>query len=805
MTTDLLGASVKRLEDPGLLTGRSGFVADMSLPGMAHMEILRARHAHARIDRIDLSAALRMPGVLAAITGADLVDKIMPLPCMWVPGGVDSHFPSHPLGVPGAGAVLTTDRVRFIGDQVAAVVAETQMQAHDALSAIEVDYELLPVVLDAERALEHGQPQLHDKVPGNLNAIWSCGDREATDRAIAAAEVTVELSSVNQRTLNSPIEPRAAIGVYEPGTGQYTLYATTQSPHNHRLLLAVFVLGIPVNKLRVVAPNIGGSFGTKGYLYPEMPLVLHLASQLGRPVMWTDTRTGLHNSTVQGRDHAVSAVLAGTRDGRITAVRCTSHANLGAYPSTIGPGVATSLFGRSLTGPYAIPCAFCEVRTVFTNKVPLGAQRGCGRAEATFVMERLVDRYAATIGMDPAEVRRRNLVPKDRFPYDNTLGWTYDSGDYPAAFEQALERVGYGSMGPARREARTRGKRLGVGMASFVAITGIGPSYRMSREGMLGGAWESANLRISPTGEVTLAVGSKSQGQSHETVFAQILAEELGIDPQKVQFDDGDTERTPYGQGTYGSRTLSVGGPAVHSVARQAREKLLRMAAHQFGVDVDDVVYADGRMSVRGDPSQTRTLREVALETWYGWNLPAGMEPALDFTVHLDPPDFNYPFGTHVAVVEVDDRTGEVDVVRYVAVHDVGNAVNPMVVDGQMHGGIAHGIGQALLEEAVYGPDGRLLTGNLDEYALPRATRLPNFEISSTVTPTPHNVLGAKGAGEVGTVGAAAAVVNAVCDALADLGVVHIEMPVTPEKVWQAVGAASRSRLDAGDEGPHGG
>jgi aerobic carbon-monoxide dehydrogenase large subunit len=799
MTGKLVGAPIRRVEDPELLAGSARFVDDITLPDLTHMEILRSPHAHARLGRVDVSAALRLPGVLAAVTGADLAGKLMPLPCVWVPGGVESHFPPHPFGIPGACPVLAADRVRFVGDAVAAVVAETRQQALDALEAIQVDYQPLPSVVEAAEALDEGAPQLHDAVPRNLNAHWTCGDPEAADRAIASAEVTVELTTRYPRTLNSPIEPRACIGVYDPGSGDYTLYATSQSPHDHRLLLSLFVLGIPFNKLRLVAPNLGGSFGTKGYLYPDMPLVLHLAQRLGRPVKWTDTRTGLHHSTVQGRDQTMSATLAGTRDGRITGVRCTSYANLGAYPSTIGPGVATAMFGRSLTGPYAIPDAYCEVFAVFTNKVPLGAQRGSGRAEATFVMERLVDRFAAEIGMDRAEVRRRNLVTKERFPYENTLGWTYDSGDYVAAFDQALERSGYGDLDAAREDARGRGRRLGVGIASFVAITGVGPSPRMGREGMLGGTWESANLRIAPTGELTLAVGSKPHGQSHDTVFAQIVADELGVDLEKIKVVHGDTDRAPFGNGTFGSRSLSLSGPAVQAVARQAKAKLTSLAAHLLEVAEEDVVYADGRMSVRGAPDRTRTVQEVALQAWYGWDLPAGMRPALDFTEHWDPPDFNYPFGTHVAVVEVDEGTGEVDVVRFVAVNDVGNPVNPMVVEGQIHGGIAHGIGHALMEEAAYDAEGRLLNRNLAEYPLPRATRLPTFEVSSTVTPTPHNGLGAKGAGEVGTVGATAAVANAVCDALSDLGVTHIEIPLTPERVWQAIQEASRVPRPAGD------
>ncbi|MFJ7205567.1 xanthine dehydrogenase family protein molybdopterin-binding subunit [Streptomyces sp. NPDC098789] len=780
----LLGQPIDSREDPRLLRGEAVYVADIDLPGTAHMAILGSEVAHAKILGIDTKAARQMPGVLKVATAADFTD-LMPLPCIWIPGGVESHFPPHPYGLPGSRPVLTGDAVRHVGDPIAVVVAETERQAVAALAAISVEYEPLPVVTRADDALAEDAPQLHEAVPGNLNAYWTCGDQERTDAAIADAEVTVELDLVNQRTINSPIEPRGAIGAYDRATGEYTLYSSTQGPHNHRFLLSALVLGIPFNKLRVIAPTVGGSFGTKGYLYPDMALVLVLAKALGRPVKWVDTRTGLMNSTVQGRDHRQHVTLAGTRDGRITAVRCTSYANLGAYPSTIGPGVATALMGRSITGMYAIDAAFCEVYAAFTNTVPLGAQRGSGRAEAAFLMERLVDRYAGEIGMDPAAVRRRNLVPADRFPYDNGLGWTYDSGNYRENFDRALELSGYADVPARKAEARARGKRLGVGLATYVAICGVGPSTRMSQEGMLGGTWESANIRVHPTGEVSVTVGSASTGQSHATVFAQVAADELGIDVDTVDVHEGDTLKAPYGQGTYGSRSYSMAAPAIALTARKIKRKLVRAGAVFLGIPEDRAVYANGKVFEAGNEENAKTFAELAMGLWYGWGLPADIEPALDETTHFDPPDFNYPFGSHVAVVEVDELTGETEVVAYTAVDDAGNIGNPKVVLGQIEGSIVHGLGQALMEAAEYDDQGVLITADLRDYALPRAADVPFFALDKTCTPSPHNPLGAKGAGEIATVPPAAAVVNAVVDALADLGVRHIDMPLTPEKVWR--------------------
>ena len=793
--TRVFGAALPPRESVGLLRGETAFTADLDLPGQVHLELVPAGVGHARIAGVDTAAAAAMPGVLAVVTGADL-DGLMPLPCIWTPGGVESHFPPHPAGLPGANPVLARDRVRYVGEPVAAVVAETRAQARAAAQAVRVDWEPLPVVLRAEEALADGAPQLHDAVPGNLNALWTCGDEQATAAAIDAADVVIELDLVNQRTINNPMEPRASLGRYDQATGDYTLFCTTQSPHNHRFLLSQLVLGIPFTKLRVIAPAVGGSFGTKGYLYPDMALVLHLARRLGRPVKWTDTRSGLMRSTVQGRDHRQRITLAGMHDGRITALRCTSYANLGAYPSTIGPGVATALMGRSIPGPYAVDAAFCEVYATFTNTVPLGAQRGSGRAEATHAVERAVDLFARRIGQDPARVRRRNMVRPDAFPYENGCGWTYDSGDYPAALDRALDLAGYTDLAGARQAAADRGRRLGVGIGSFVAVCGVGPSGRMAAEGMLGGAWESANIRVHPTGEVTLVIGSASTGQSHETTFAQIAADVLGIDVNAVQVLHSDTEKAPYGQGTYGSRSYSVAGPAVHAAATQVVAKLRRQAAHLLGVPEDQVRYADGAAAA-GEPEKSVSFADLAMAIWAASDLAPGLAPALDETAHFEPPDFNYPYGTHIAVVEVDPRTGEIEIVRYAAVHDVGAVGNPLVVDGQIEGSIVHGLGQALMEEARYDPTGTLLTADLASYPMPRATDLPPLLLDRLETAAPDNPIGVKGAGEIATVPVTAAVVNAVCDALGEFGIGHLDMPLTPERVRGAVRAATDGRTGA--------
>ena len=787
MANKVLGTSIKRREDPEFLRGEAKFTADLTLPDMLHMAILHSSHGHAWIKGIDTSAAERMPGVVRVITSAD-TSHILPLPCIWKPGGgVESHFPPHPYGVPGAQTVLATDRVRYIGEFVAVVVAESSQQAYDAVAAIKVDYEPLPVVIDAESALKPDAPQLHDTVPNNLNVHASYGDKEATERAIANAEVVVKQKLRNQRMIHNAIETRASIGKYDPGTEEYTLWTNTQIPHGNRFLLSQLVMGIPFNKLRVIVPHIGGGFGSKGYLYPDTALVLFLAKELGRPVKWVDTRRGLARSTVQARDQIQYATIAGTKDGKITALHCTNYANLGGYPATNGPGAPTILTGRSITGAYAIEHPFYEVYTVFTNLVPNGPIRGAGRAEAIYLVERMVDLFAREIGMDPAEVRRKNMVAPDQFPYENGLGWTYDSGNYQAVLDKALATIDYSNIQTRKQSAKTRGKRLGVGVSSYVAVAGVGPSPRMGEEGLIGSTWGSTYLRVYPTGDVTLMISTQPHGQSHVTTFSQIVAEELGVDVNHIEVLHSDTKGGPYAQGSYGSRSFSVEGPTAYKACQQIKQKARSMAAHMFKVPESDVVADRGKFYVKDAPEQVKTLADIALALWYAWDLPAGMEPGLEVVSFFDPPDFNYPFGTHIALVEIDEKTGQIDVIRYVAVDDFGNVGNPMVVDGQTHGNIYLGISQALFEEAVYDGDGQLLTDNFMTYAIARASQLPNFEVDRTVTPTPHNPLGAKGAGDVSNPAVAPAIVNAICNALSDLGVTHIDMPVTPEKVWRAM------------------
>jgi aerobic carbon-monoxide dehydrogenase large subunit len=794
MTNKVLGTAVKRNEDVEFLRGDAKFTADISLPDMLHMAILRSRYAHAMIKNINTHEAEKMPGVVRVLTGAEIREKIMPLPCVWIPGGVESHFPSHPMGMPGAGYVLAVDKVRYIGDPVAVVVAETEYQAQDALKAIQVDYQPIPVVIDAEEAIKDGAPQLHSEVPNNLNAYIPYGDQAGTEEAIQKADIVITHRIRIPRTINSPIEPRAAIGQYDSTTGDFTLWATSQSPHNHRLLLAFAILGVPYNKIRLISPKIGGSFGTKGYVYPDMPLVLYLARELGRPVKWVDTREGLMQSTVQGRDQKMVATLAGTRDGKIQALKVISYANLGAYPSTIGPGVATAMVGRNITGAYAIDHAFCEIYAVFTNLVSLGAQRGSGRAEATFMLERMIDMYAHEIGVDPAEVRLKNMVRPDQMPFDNGLGWSYDSGDYPAALKKAMEMIDYSAFATRKAEALKQGKRLGIGIGSYVAVSGVGPSSRMAKEGMLGGTWESANIRVHPTGEVSVTIGSTPHGQSHETTFAQVAAEELGVDVNKVKVIHSDTKEVPFGQGSYGSRSFSVGGAAVYQAAQMIKEKACAYFSSKNGLEVDKVEYMDGKVIEKANPKNAMTLQEIGLGLYYSWDIPATMEPSLEVTTFLDPPGFNFPYGCNIAEVEVDEQTGKVDIRRYIAVNDVGTIGNPMVLEGQVQGAITFGLGETLMEEAIYSNEGQLITNSFSEYAIPRSTQVPNFELSTLVTPTPHTKLGAKGAGEVGTVGAPAAIGNAILNAISDLGVRHIDMPMTPEKVWQAIEKARQAR-----------
>ncbi|HUE84588.1 MAG TPA: xanthine dehydrogenase family protein molybdopterin-binding subunit [Vicinamibacterales bacterium] len=782
-----LGASVKRREDPEFLRGESKFTADVTLPGMTHVAILHSTEAHARIRGLDMTAASKMPGVIRIFTGADLAGKMMPMVCIWKPADVESHFPPHPYGLPGAQTALATDRVRYFGEWVAAVVAETREQAYAAREAIKVDYEPLPSVTNAEEALKPGAPQLHETVPGNLCATVAYGDKAAVDAAIAKAEVTVKLDLSIPRQLHEPLEPRATIASFDPANEEYTLWTNTQIPHGNRFMICNLVMGIPYNKLRVIVPAIGGSYGSKGYLYQDGPLMLFLAREVGRPVRWVDTREGLSVTTVHSRGQLQHATIAGKRDGTITALSVINYVDLGAYPASNGPGAPLALTGRSVTGAYAIPNPYYEAHLVFANTVSLGPARGAGRMEAMLLIERMVDAFAREIGMSPVDVRRKNMVKPDQFPYDNRLGWTYDSGNYEAALDRALQMAGYANLESRRQEARKRGKRLGMGIGSYVCVAGVGPSPRMGREGLIGSTWASAVVRVHQTGDVSVVTGSQPHGQGQQTTFSQIINNELGVANERVEVMHSDTHGVPFGQGSYGSRTFSVEGAAIYQAAQVIKQKAIKVGAYMLKASEQDIVFENGSVSLKSDPAQSKSVQDIASFLWFAWDLPPGVEPGLEATAYFNPSDFNFPFGTHVATVEVDEQTGHVDLTGYVAVDDVGEAGNPMVVEGQMQGSIAFGIGPALTEAVRYDESGRLLTRDFRTYGMPRASQMPEFKLERTVTPTPINPMGAKGAGDVSQPAVAPAIINAICDALADQGVRHLDIPATPEKVWRAM------------------
>jgi carbon-monoxide dehydrogenase large subunit len=784
MPTKLVGQAIKRREDPRLITGQGTFLDDIKLPGMTHACVLRSPYAHAKIKSIDTSKAKAHPGVVAVFTGEDMLD-LNPLPCAWQAGRVKNNVNTP--------RVLAVGEVHFAGDPVALVIAEDRYIARDACDLIEVEYEPLPVVVDAKKATEPGAPQLHENAPNNIVMEWEAGDKAKADAAVAAAEVVVREQIINQRLIPTPMETRGAVARYEPATGEFTLWTTSQAPHVLRLLLTAFVFGIPETKLRVISPDIGGGFGQKIFCYNDAAFTMWAARKIGRPVKFVEDRSENYKYSTHGRDHITDVELAGNRDGTITGLRVTTYANLGAYLSTVAPGIPTTLYGRIITGVYRIPAAYVKVYGVYTNTAMVDAYRGAGRPEASYLIERMVDRFAAEIGMDPAEVRRKNFIPPDAFPYDNGLGLLpYDSGNYEAALNKALEIVGYADFRKEQEEARKQGRYLGLGISSYVEICGIAPSkwIGLPGEGWGAGLWESANVRVHLTGKVVVTTGSLPHGQGVETTFAQIVADELGVPYDDIVIEHSDTLGTPFGYGTYGSRSLAVGGTAVYRSVAKIKEKAKKIAAHMLEANPDDMVYENGRVYVKGSPDRAKTLGEIALQASVAYDLPEGMEPFLDETSYYDPPNCTFPFGTHIAIVEVDPDTGIVDLKRYVAVDDCGNVVNPLIVDGQIHGGIAQGIAQALYERAVYDENGQLVTGTLMDYAVPAAHMLPPYETARTVTPSPVNPMGVKGAGEAGTIASAQAVMNAVIDALSPFGVKHMQMPATPENVWKAIHAA---------------
>jgi aerobic carbon-monoxide dehydrogenase large subunit len=777
---NLIGQSPKRREDQRLITGNATYTDDIQLPGMLYAAILRSPVAHARITSLDVSAARSAPGVVAVYTGAQVAERVNPVPCAWNVPNCDLKVAAHPL--------LAIDTVRYQGDGVAMVVAESRGAARDALERIAVTYEALPSVIDPEQAAQAGAPQLHADVPSNIAFTWTVAGGDA-DAAFTSAPVAVNMRLLHQRMQPSAMECRAAVADYNPGSEEITLWVTSQNPHIHRFLCSV-MLKMPEHRIRVVAPEVGGAFGSKIAAYADEALACVASIDLKRPVKWTEDRSENYLITTHGRDHVADVELCGTTDGTITGLRARVYAGLGAYMSTAAPGVPTILHGLMYSGPYVIPNIKGVIHGVYTTATPVDAYRGAGRPEATFMLERLIDQYAQKIGMDPVDVRRRNLIPADAFPYTVVTGLTYDSGNYQGALDKALATFDYAGFRAEQAAARQQGRYIGIGVTTYNEICGLGPSSIAGATGFGGGLYETAIVRVYPTGVVRVYIGAKPHGQGEETTFAQVVAQEFGLPIEHVEIVHGDTEKTPQGWGTYGSRTTAVSGSAVKIAATRVKAKAKTLAAHLLGVDESTLDWDGTHFVVRGAPDQKKSFGDVALMANLAWNMPAGLEPGLEATASFDPPNFVYPFGTHIASVEVDVETGAVTILRYLAVDDCGPLINPVIVEGQVHGGVIQGISEALQEMAIYNDDGQLLTSTMMDYAVPRAAQMPRIESEHTVTPTTVNPLGIKGIGEAGTIASVPTIVSAVCDALAPLGIHHIHKPLTPSRVWSAIQAA---------------
>ncbi len=780
-----IGQSVKRLEDKRFLTGKGKYTDDIVLTNMTHAYILRSPYAHAKINSIDTSAAENADGVVAIFTGRDF-EGIAGVPCGWqvdFKNGDTMREPPHPL--------LVQDKVRHVGDGVAIIIAETRYAARDAADLIEVDYEELDAVVAADKAMEPGAPKVHDDFPDNAAFDWALGNpSEEVDAAIDAAHHVTTLEFINQRLVANAIEPRSAIGDYDATNDRYTLYTSSQNPHLIRLLMCAFVLGLPEHKVRVVSPDVGGGFGSKIFHYTEEALVTWCSGKLGRPVKWTADRSESFKTDAHGRDHVTKADMAFDTDGKIIALRVKTFANMGAYLSTFAPAVPTYLHGTLLQGLYTTPLIHVDVTAVFTHTTAVDAYRGAGRPEATYLLERLIENAAMEMGVDPAELRFKNFIPPfdgvEEPGYQTQVALQYDSGNYEQVLKKALHLVGYDELRAKQQSTGQNGKLLGIGISTYIEACGIAPSAVVGSLGARAGLYESAQVRVQPTGKVSVYTGSHSHGQGHETTFAQVVADKLGIAIEDVDIVHGDSDSVAFGMGTYGSRSLAVGGSAIIKSIDKIIEKGKHIAAHAMEARPEDVTFADGKWSVEGT-DKSIAFGDVALTAYVPHNYPADLEPGMDFSSFYDPANFTYPFGAHIAVVEVDKATGKVDLVDFVAVDDVGNVINPMIVEGQIHGGVVQGIGQALFEGAIYDDQGQLINGSYMDYTMPRADDVPMIRTDNTVTPCPHNPLGVKGAGEAGAIGSTPAVVNAVIDALKGYGVRDIQMPLTPERVWQAM------------------
>ncbi|MFN3855929.1 MAG: xanthine dehydrogenase family protein molybdopterin-binding subunit [Phreatobacter sp.] len=784
MTVTAIGSAVRRKEDFRFITGKGQYTDDINRPGQTYAYFHRSPHAHARILRIDTSRAAKMPGVVAIYTGEDVAaDKVGGLICGWMIHSKDGS----PMKA-GPHPVLAQGKVRYVGDHVAVVIAETLAEAKDASEAIVVDYDVLPANVDTAAAQAKGTPQVHDEAPRNTVYEWHIGDKAATEAAFKAAKHVTRLDIVNNRLVPNAMEPRAAIGEYDAGTDTLTLHTTSQNPHVARLIMSAFLGLAPEHKLRVIAPDVGGGFGSKIFVYAEETVCLWAARKCGRPVKWTADRTEEFLAIAHGRDHVTRAELATDAEGKITGLRVKTIANMGAYLSTFASSVPTYLYATLLSGQYAIPNIYAEVDAVYTNTAPVDAYRGAGRPEATFVVERLVEVAAREIGMDPAAFRKRNFITK--FPHQTPVIMTYDAGDYKASLVKAMEMADVKGFGKRKREAARRGKLRGLGYSTYIEACGIAPSQAVGSLGAGVGLWESAEVRVNPVGTVEILTGSHSHGQGHETTFAQLVSHRLGIPIDNVSIVHGDTDKVQFGMGTYGSRSGAVGMSAISKALDKIEAKAKKVAAHVLEAAEADIDFKDGKFTVKGTDKSV-DFGTVALNAYIAHKFnPQELEPGLKEGSFYDPTNFTFPAGCHICEVEVDPETGVSTIVNWTAVDDFGNVINPMIVEGQVHGGIAQGVGQALLEGTVYNKDGQLVTASFMDYCMPRADNLPSFKVGMTVTPCPSNPLGIKGCGEAGAIAAPAAVINALTDAL---GTENVPMPATPQAIWQVLQQQARS------------
>ncbi|MDQ4139693.1 MAG: xanthine dehydrogenase family protein molybdopterin-binding subunit [Bacteroidota bacterium] len=786
-TNGVIGKSVKRVEDKRFITGKGRYTDDIVLPLQTYASFVRSPYAHAKILGVDTEVAQAMPGVIKIYTGAD-VASLNGVPCGWQVNFKNGDIMKEPKH-----ALLAADKVRYVGDAVAVVIAETREQAKDASQMVVVDYEELPVVVNPAEAVKQGAPLVHDSAPNNICYDWELGNpKEEVNEALAEAAHITTLEFVNQRMVPNAIEPRSYNAFYDSTSEKYTLYTSTQDPHLIRLLMSAFVLGIPEHKVRVVGPDVGGGFGSKAFHYAEEALLTWASKNINRPIKWTAERSESFITDAHGRDHVTKAEMGFDTTGKIVALRVKTFANLGAYLSTFAPAIPTYLYGTLMQGLYTTPKINIDVTAVFTNTTPVDAYRGAGRPEATYLLERLLDLAAHEMEMDPAELRMRNFIsPFDGVNqpgYQTQVVLQYDSGNYEGVLYKGLEILGYKDFRQKQQEAAQNGKLLGVGFSTYIEACGLAPSAVAGAIGARAGLYEMGHVRVQPTGKVTIFTGTHSHGQGHETTFAQVVASRLGIPMEDIEIVHGDSDSMAFGMGTYGSRSLAVGGSAIVKSIDKVIEKGKKIAAHRLEANADDLEFNDGKFTVKGTDKSV-SFGDVALTAYVPHVYPHDLEPGLDFSSFYDPTNFTYPFGCHIAVVEVEKDTGKVTLQRFIAVDDVGNIVNPMIVEGQIHGGVAQGIGQALYEGAEYDSNGQLTNASYMDYCMPRADDLPMFETANQVTPCPHNPLGVKGAGEAGTIGSTPAVVNAVIDALWSGGhkVKDIRMPLTPERVWRAM------------------